>query len=267
MSDLTDLIPEFAEESSGQLEHIRADIMTIQGDIQDTRLINRVFRVLRSIKGGSSFLGLKKIGQLSHQLERIFNLVRNNELEFTPEISRGVIKSVDKLAEMLGNSTQSNNYDIDEHLRELRAFVEKRTVDTISAKIKEDIEGAAARIDKQALEAIRKQGKKVYWIQFELLDESLGGRNPLDFFYEIEKTGEILFRNVDMELVLKDDNFTGQGLPLSILYVTVLEKDMVSYILGIDEKSVKEVRPGTLIEEEIIEDARIKNGAWQGGMK
>ena len=134
-------------------------------------------------------------------------------------------------------------------------------MDEVAERMKEDIEDTTVKLDRNRFDALRKQGKKVYLIQFELKEEeSEGGKNLLDFFNEIEKTGEILVRNVDMELVLKDDSFTGEGIPLSILYASVLEKDLVAHIFGIGEESVKEVVPDSMVEEELISDAREKSG-------
>lgn len=254
MSDFADLIPEFVEESLEHLKNIEEDIIIIEQGSADNELINRVFRAVHSIKGGSSFLGLKNIELLSHKMEDIFNLVRNHELDFTSEISSRVLTSIDKLKEMLEDTEESDSYDITTNLKELKACLDQKPVDTVAEKMKEDIEDSAVKIDKDNFEDLRKQGKKVYLIQFELMDESLGGKNPLDFFNEIEKTGEVLVRNVDMELVLKDDSFTGEGIPLSVLYASVLEKDLVAHIFGVDEKKVKEVVPNSLIEEELIDD-------------
>ncbi|UCH93028.1 MAG: chemotaxis protein CheW [Candidatus Aminicenantes bacterium] len=126
-----------------------------------------------------------------------------------------------------------------------------------------EIGESTVKIDRETFDELRKKGKKVYLIQFEIKEESLGGKNPLDFFNEIEKTGDILVRNVDMELVLKDDSFTGEGIPLSILYATALEKDLVAHIFGIREEVVKEVKPGSSIEEEVIENVLTKKKGMQ----
>ena len=265
MSDEGDLIPEFVEESLEHLKNIEEDIIMIEQGSADKELITRVFRAIYSIKGGSSFLNLKNIEMLSHIMEDIFNLVRNDELEFTSDISSRVLRAIDKLKEMLEKGAQSDNDDIEENLSELKKCLEQKTGNKIAEKMKGDIEEAALKIDKPTFDSLRKQGQKVYLVQFELMEESQGGKNPLDFFNEIEKTGDILVKNVNMELVLKDDEFTGEGIPLGILYASVLEKNLVAHILGIDEKKVKEVKPGSLLEEEVIEDARVKGESKKKG--
>lgn len=120
MSEFGDLIPEFVEESLEHLKNIEEDIIIIEQGSADKELINRVFRAVHSIKGGSSFLGLKNIELLSHKMEDIFNLVRNDELVFSSEISSSVLKSIDKLKDMLEDSEESDGYNIDENLQELK---------------------------------------------------------------------------------------------------------------------------------------------------
>ena len=238
MDEYSDLIPEFVEESLEYLKNIEEDIMIIEQGSADSDLIDRVFQAVHSIKGSASFLGLKSIERLSHRMEDIFNSVRNDELEFTSQISFRVLKSVDKLKEMLEENTKAgDNFDISRNLEELD--------ECLSGK-------SGAVFSEPLFDSLRKQGKKIYQIQFELKEgENRNYSTPLEFFHEIEKTGEVVEQNVDMELVLKDDSFTGEGIPLSIIYATVLEKDLVAYIFGINENRVKELEDiDTLTPEE-----------------
>ena len=246
MDEYRDLIPEFVEESLEHLKNIEEDIMIIEQGSADSDLINRVFRAVHSIKGGASFLGLKNIEKLSHRLEDIFNLVRNNDLEFISQIAFRVLKSIDKLKEMLEstNTETADNFDISRNLTELD--------ECLSGK-------SEAVLSELLFDSLRRQGKKVYQIQFELKEgENRNYSTPLEFFREIEKTGEVVERNVDMELILKDDSFTGEGIPLSIIYATALEKDLVAYIFGINENRVVELKDIDTVEEKPREKEKIK---------
>lgn len=252
MGEFSDLIPEFVEESLEHLKNIEEDIIIIEQGTADNELINRVFRAVHSIKGGSSFLGLKNIEHLSHKMEDIFNLVRNNDLDFTSRISSNVLKSVDKLREMLESSEDSDNFDISGNLSALEACLgEKPPIDKTRKVQLEKIDDTIG-LDKYTFDSLKKQGKKVYHIQFELKEkENQNYSTPLEFFREIEKTGEIVQRNVDIELVLKDDSFTGEGIPLSIIYASVLEKDLVAYIFGIEEDRIVELKDMSVVEAQI----------------
>lgn len=252
MSEFSDLIPEFVEESLEHLKNIEEDIIIIEQGTADNELINRVFRAVHSIKGGSSFLGLKNIEHLSHKMEDIFNLVRNNDLDFTSRISSSVLTAVDKLKEMLESSEDSDNFDIATNLKDLEACLGEKPSDVVSEKVVVEDVNSEIGLDKYTFDSLKKQGKKVYHIQFELMEkENQNYSTPLEFFREIEKTGEVVKRNVDMELVLRDDSFTGEGIPLNIVYATVLEKDLVAYIFGIEEERVVELREMPNTEEQL----------------
>ena len=264
MRDFNDLIPAFVEESLEHLKNIEENITAIEQGNQDIKLVNRVFRKLHSVKGGASFLGLKKIEKLSWVMEDILNRVKNNEIEFTSKLSSCILKAVAKLQNMLENTDRPDDFNIDTDIKELKKCLKTKPIDRVTQKRRTDIESASVKIDRQTLDTLRKQGKKIYLVQFELKEESLGGKNPLDLFNEVDKAGEILVRNVDMELVLRDHKFSGEGLPLSILYASVLEKDLVSYIFGIDENIIKEVKPGSLFEEEVIGPVSIEKEDKKG---
>jgi chemotaxis protein histidine kinase CheA len=133
-------------------------------------------------------------------MEDVFNMVKNSELEFTSKLSSCLLKGLDKLKEMLEASEKNDNYNINGYLKELKNCLKNKPMDKVVQKIKVDIEGSHVQVDKKKLDLLRKQGKKVYLIQFELKEESLGGKNPLDLFNEVEKVGEIIVRNVETRL-------------------------------------------------------------------
>ncbi|MCP4152488.1 MAG: hypothetical protein GY757_32415 [bacterium] len=260
MGEFSDLIPEFVEESLEHLKNIEEDIIIIEQGTADNDLINRVFRAVHSIKGGSSFLGLKNIEQLSHKMEDIFNLVRNNDLDFTSQISSRVLTSIDTLKDMLESSEESDNIDISQNLKELQECLSGKAGSPPTQKLKMKTADSTMKLDKYTFENMKKQGKKVYHCRFELKEKDNDNfSNPLEFFREIEKTGEILEQGVDMQHLLEGDSFIGEGIPLSIIYATVLEKDLIGYIFGIKEEQVIEIKgvgeqkaPKPVVEQEEI---------------
>jgi hypothetical protein len=144
---------------------------------------------------------------------------------------------------MLENSEERDRFDISTNLKELEAYLVDKPAAVSSEKVKLEGGESSLRLDKFTFESLKKQGNKVYHIQFELKEgETENYSTPLEFFREIEKMGEIIERSVDMELVLRDDSFTGEGIPLNIIYSSVLDKDMVAHIFGIEERRVKELK-------------------------
>lgn len=240
MKILTDLIPEYIEESHEYLENIEEDFLLMEQGKHNYELIDRVSRVMRSIKGGASFLGLSNIEKLSRKIEKIFNLIRNNDLEFSPRITAIILNAITKLKEILVNAGTNDGFDINVHLPELDACIQDKTLPISLAKWEGmDI---SLILGKYIFETLKRQNKKIFYLQFELREVQYGSYNsPLEFFQEIEKTGDIIELKVDMELVLENDSFTGEGIPLCLIYATGLEKEIVAYIFGIDENQVMEL--------------------------
>ncbi len=252
MKELSDLIPEYVEESLEHLGNIENDIILMQQGNVDDDLIDRVSRVVHSIKGGASFLSLRNMEQLSRKTEKILNLVRNSDLEFNSQISVCVLKAVSRLKEMLASAGAGDDLDISAYLKELGACLHGKPFSAIPRQVKLENENGVIKLDEYIFEALKKQGKKLFHIQFELMEgQNRNYSSPLEFFREIEKTGEIIERKVDMELVLNNDGFTGAGIPLNLIYATVLEKDIVAYIFGIDESCVMELKDMTTFEEKL----------------
>jgi chemotaxis signal transduction protein/HPt (histidine-containing phosphotransfer) domain-containing protein len=248
MSEFGDLVPEFVEESLEHLKNIEEDIIVIEGGSQDSELINRVFRAVHSVKGGSSFLGLKNIEKLSHKMEDIFNLVRNGDLTFTAKISTVVLKALDSLKDMLENVEESDQQSIQESLSELARCLQEHP-SGIGLKTVELKRGEKAiAVDHYHFTIYKKQGKKIYFVQMELKDKengATGARTPLAFFKELDQVGEIIDCHVDMELVMLDPRFTGEGLPLSLTYATVLDSDLLAHHLGVSADQIMECQePG-----------------------
>lgn len=241
MNDMAELIPEFVEESVEHLKNIEEDIILIEQGSADKELINRVFRAVHSIKGGSSFLGLKNIEHLSHKMEDIFNMVRNGDMEFDSSASSVVLEAIDRLKLLLENVNGSDSIDVNANLEELGRVIREKSgeLEPKVKKLKAVSEKVA--VDEYRLNTYRRKGFHVYLVKMELV-ESGQYHNPLEFIREIEKTGEIIELHVDMELLLRDEGFSGDGIPLRLLYATVLEKDLLAYSLGAEEDKIEEIK-------------------------
>lgn len=239
MSEFGDLIPEFVEESLEHLKNIEEDIIQIEAGTSDNELINRVFRAVHSVKGGSSFMGLMNIEHLSHRMEDIFNLVRNGDLVFTSAISSEVLKAIDKLKEMLEHVGESEDFPIDDNLAALERCLAGNKAPKGAAKVEVRLHDQPVPIDRYKYTTCRNQGKRVFHVRIELRDA--GRKSPLEYFRELEKTGDILDSYIDMERVMTDPNFSGEGVPLSLIYATVLEKDLLIYHFDVGEQDVVEI--------------------------
>lgn len=115
------LVQEFVTESREHLDAIEPDLLELEsmGEAVSADLVNRVFRAIHSIKGGAGFLAYESLKHLSHQMESVLMRVRDGELRTTAEIVDVLLRSVDRLREMLSDLGAS---DAVECRREIRAL-------------------------------------------------------------------------------------------------------------------------------------------------
>lgn len=97
-----------------------------QGSAFDSDLINQVFRSVHTVKGGASFCGLNNINILSHELESILDMIRNNELKPFAKLMDQILKSVDKLIELIEDPASSNTVDISPFLKALKDVMKEK---------------------------------------------------------------------------------------------------------------------------------------------
>ncbi len=70
----------FIEEAKDHLNTIEQGLLNLQVTIDDTEMLNEVFRAAHSVKGGAAMLGLNSIQQTAHRLEDSFKILKENRL-------------------------------------------------------------------------------------------------------------------------------------------------------------------------------------------
>ena len=104
--DLTQFHDAFFEESFEALDSMEAALLKLDIGAPEPELINTIFRVAHSIKGGSATFGFSDIASFTHSLETLLDELRSGGMQVTLEISDLLLKSVDVMRAML-RSTQA----------------------------------------------------------------------------------------------------------------------------------------------------------------
>ena len=102
---LNEILEEFfteAEENLDQLEQdlIQLETLAEEGDT-DPETVNRIFRVLHTLKGGAGFLGMDKMAKLAHAGENLLDEVRNEKVAVTKPVMDVLLQTNDMLKSML----------------------------------------------------------------------------------------------------------------------------------------------------------------------
>ncbi|MBL8991832.1 MAG: Hpt domain-containing protein, partial [Spirochaetia bacterium] len=90
----------FASESQDVIEEIEERVLRLEGVGGDAE-VAPIFRCLHTLKGNSSFTKLNDFTSLSHQLENLFDLLRQQKLIVTGELIQLFLKNFDLLEQMV----------------------------------------------------------------------------------------------------------------------------------------------------------------------
>ncbi|MGC8764809.1 MAG: chemotaxis protein CheA [Brevinematia bacterium] len=84
--DDTKLLTQFYEETTEHLDQAQYTLLELEYDPRNKELINNIFRNFHTIKGSSAFLGLKNIEDVSHSMEDLLALVRDEKIFLSKEL-------------------------------------------------------------------------------------------------------------------------------------------------------------------------------------
>jgi two-component system chemotaxis sensor kinase CheA len=99
--DLTQFHDAFFEESFEALDSMEAALLKLDIGAPDLELVNTIFRVAHSIKGGSATFGFSDIASFTHSLETLLDELRGQRMAVSESLSDLLLKSVDVMREML----------------------------------------------------------------------------------------------------------------------------------------------------------------------
>lgn len=170
----------FVEESLDNVNDLEEALFALENDMQSKDLIERIFRAMHSLKGGGAMFGFNHLSDFTHHLENIFDKVRTDKLEVSPDLISLTFSAVDEIKYLLNKGDLTEKDDLDAY----HAFM---------AKIQNFSESggnvqSAATTATEAPAAV--DGEKTYLISFVPREELLqNGTNPLFLLDDLHALG------------------------------------------------------------------------------
>jgi two-component system, chemotaxis family, sensor kinase CheA len=97
----------FIEEATDLIGELEKSLLAL-GQSVNTQAIEKVFRVMHTLKGNSAMFGFEWIGEFTHQLETIYDMVRTDRMAFSEQILNVTLASVDHLRQLLQDAHLSD---------------------------------------------------------------------------------------------------------------------------------------------------------------
>jgi len=183
--DLTQFHDAFFEESFEALDSMEAALLKLDVGAPDKELINTIFRVAHSIKGGSATFGFSDIASFTHSLETLLDELRSGTMQVTPAMSDLLLKSVDVMRAMLRAVQQKKPIDA-QKVSDLQFDLELMIAQKSAAP------AAPAAPAPAPAAAVVEPTRKRWEILFKPFPELFArGNDPLRMLRELAELGEL----------------------------------------------------------------------------
>lgn len=91
----------FIEESKDHLQSLNENLLKLENKPDDIEVVQVIFRSAHTLKGMSATMGYQDIASLTHEMENVLDLVRNNKLAMNGGIFDALFKGTDFLEIMV----------------------------------------------------------------------------------------------------------------------------------------------------------------------
>ena len=112
----------FKEEARELLGDLEDSLLEMEENPQDMAIIGRVFRAMHTIKGSGSMFGYHDIAAFTHNVETVYDLVRNGELSVSKELVTLSLAARDRILSMLDASEVGEAVDRQANERVIEGF-------------------------------------------------------------------------------------------------------------------------------------------------
>ncbi|MEI6729997.1 MAG: Hpt domain-containing protein, partial [Pseudomonadota bacterium] len=92
---MDDLISEFIAETSESIQLLDSELVKLEQNPNDEKILGNIFRLVHTIKGTCGFLGLPRLEAVAHASENVLGKIRDKIIVVTPTAISFVLESLD----------------------------------------------------------------------------------------------------------------------------------------------------------------------------
>lgn len=93
----------FLEEAGELISQLEQALLTLEQDTDNPELVDSIFRIMHSLKGGGGMFGFDNISSYTHKLENMYDQVRQKKLKVSREMLDITFESADHITSMLND--------------------------------------------------------------------------------------------------------------------------------------------------------------------
>jgi two-component system chemotaxis sensor kinase CheA len=170
----------FQEEALDLVIELEAVLLRMENGNEDKTHVEHIFRIMHTLKGNSAMFGFSLIDQYTHQLETVYDLIRNGKMDLSPDLMDLTLASVDHIRNLLNE---------DKNLSPETQAVHTRLLSRINMISGND----NRKTDSPMPASMVKEEIRTYYISFIPAEDILSnGTNPLFLVEDFGTIGEFI---------------------------------------------------------------------------
>lgn len=226
--DTSQYLELFIDETKEHLQSLNEHILELEKDPENDDTINEIFRAAHTLKGMSGTMGFARMQRLTHDLENVFQEIRNGNMKANAKLVDILFRGLDALESYLdviqntGTEGTEDNEDIINDLNEViaeetGAEVKKEegasdgnkgeSEDTASARKNKFEDISVSEYEIVSMENAKSEGQNVYGITVYLQESCiLKAARAFLIFKAVESKGELI-KSVPQTEQIEDEEF------------------------------------------------------------
>lgn len=113
MDDNNIYLDVFFEETDTYLGTLNDDVLKLEGNPEDIEVLNAIFRSAHTLKGMAATMGYETMAKLTHQMENVFELLKNAEIKATHDTVTLIFNCLDTLSEIVEDLRAGGDGDLE----------------------------------------------------------------------------------------------------------------------------------------------------------
>lgn len=244
--DMNQYLSMFIDESNDHLQSLNENMLELENNPEDLSIVQVIFRSAHTLKGMAATMGFEDLSSLTHQMENVLDLVRNEKLKMQEFIFDTLFQSLDALQSMVQDIMQGGEgkADVSSIVANLQAIVRGDMAPAGGSPGAEsggsaDVSGGAGtaiQLDEfqySVLEQSISEGHKVMYLEVAIREDcQLKAARAYLVFDLLERYGEVVKSHPSVQEI-EQEQFDRS---FSLYYITQKEAgELQSMIMNLSE--------------------------------
>ncbi|PZT56030.1 chemotaxis protein CheA [Paenibacillus silvae] len=201
--DMNQYLSMFIDESNDHLQSLNENMLQLEANPEDLGIVQVIFRSAHTLKGMAATMGFEDLASLTHKMENVLDMVRNEKLKMQDYIFDTMFKSLDALETMVQDITSGGEgkADVSSIVASLQAIESGEwkggSAPAAKADTKTDASlSNAVELDEyqySVLDQSIAEGHRVFYVDVLVSEHSqLKGVRAYMVFDMLERSGEVV---------------------------------------------------------------------------